>query len=94
MKYITFILKITETLRKYPNAPNLIRIVTKPYKVPGSKLVLEKSLSVMVSVYGIHHDPEIYPNPEKFDPDRFLPENVLKRHPLSYLVFGRFVKYH
>lgn len=42
----------------------------------------------MVPVYGIHHDPEYYPDPEVFDPDRFLPEVVLTRNQYSYLPFG------
>lgn len=42
----------------------------------------------MIPVYAIHHDPEFYPNPEVFDPDRFKAEEIQKRHPQSFLPFG------
>lgn len=44
---------------------------------------------MLVSVYGIHHDPDIYDDPEKFDPDRFLPENFTNRHQMSFIPFGQ-----
>lgn len=45
-------------------------------------------MAVWIPVYGIHHDPEIYPNPEIFDPNRFSPEEVKLRPSGSFLAFG------
>ena len=41
-----------------------------------------------VQIYNIHRNPIQFPNPEKFDPDNFLPERVEKRHPYAYIPFS------
>ncbi|XP_063696130.1 cytochrome P450 6A1-like [Culicoides brevitarsis] len=77
-----------ETLRMYPPVGNLIRYCQNDYKVPDTDLIIPKGIMVNIPVFGIHYNPEIYPNPEKFDPDRFSPEEVQKRHPYAFLPFG------
>uniref|UniRef100_A0A1Y1KCH3 Cytochrome P450 n=1 Tax=Photinus pyralis TaxID=7054 RepID=A0A1Y1KCH3_PHOPY len=79
---------IDETLRKYPPLPHLVRRCVKDYKVPGTNLTIEKGTAVTVSVYGIHYDPDYYPNPEQFDPERFSAENKPTIKPFTYLPFG------
>lgn len=75
-------------MRKYPAVDNLIRTAGKDYPVAGTNYIIEKGSFVFIPVYGIHHDPEIYPEPDKFDPERFNEENVQSRPNYTFLPFG------
>lgn len=66
---------ISETLRKYPSVPLLNREVTKPYKIPGTNIVLKKGIAIKIPMYALHQDEKYFPNPRKFDPSRFFEEN-------------------
>ncbi|XP_043258935.1 probable cytochrome P450 6a20 [Colletes gigas] len=79
---------VSETLRKYPPVPVLNRICTKETKLDGTNVSIPEGTPVVIPVYGLHWDPDIYPDPEKFDPERFSEENIKTRHPYSYLPFG------
>ncbi|KAL5276675.1 hypothetical protein ACFFRR_002098 [Megaselia abdita] len=89
MKAMKYLEQVTmETLRKYPIAPQILRLTQEDYKVPESDLILEKGTSILIPVRAIHNDPEIYPNPEIFDPERFSFGEIGKRHTQSFLGFG------
>ncbi|XP_047996585.1 cytochrome P450 6B5-like [Leguminivora glycinivorella] len=77
-----------ETLRKYPIVSDLRRKANSAYTIPGTDIAIEKNLLIKISVLGIHYDKKIYPNPEKFDPERFSPEVAAARHSCAYLPFG------
>ncbi|KAK4873115.1 hypothetical protein RN001_015144 [Aquatica leii] len=79
---------INETMRKYPVVPMHLRECTKDYIVPNTNVHIKKGSTVFVSAFGIHRDPELYPDPEKFDPERFSEENVKSRHPYAFIPFG------
>lgn len=51
------------------------------YRIP-------KGSTVIVPVNSVHHDPRWWPDPDDFDPSRFLPENAKGRHRFAYLPFG------
>ena len=64
------------------------RVARYDYKVPGTDVTIEKGIMVQIPTFAIHHDPDIYPNPDVWDPDRMAPEEVKKRHPFSFMPFG------
>jgi cytochrome P450 family 6 len=79
---------ISESLRMYPPLPLLDRITTKTYKMPNSDLVLQKGTPIYISMTGMHYDPEYFPDPDKFDPERFTEENKRNRPSCIYFPFG------
>lgn len=85
---IPFVSIFPETMRKHPSVPFLNRICVEDYKIPDSDFCVKKGTGVMISVTGLHRDPDIFPNPEKFDPQRFTKENVAARTPYVYFPFG------
>ncbi|XP_055529184.1 probable cytochrome P450 9f2 [Wyeomyia smithii] len=89
MKYLDMV--ISETLRLWPIATLVERKCVKDYLYDdghGCRFTIEKGKSVFVSAIGLHRDPQYYPEPEKFDPERFSEENRSKINMNTYLPFG------
>ncbi|KAI4461640.1 cytochrome p450 [Holotrichia oblita] len=86
MKYLNMVLD--ETLRKYPPASMISRVCTKDYEIEGTGVTIETGTEVFVSILGLHRDPEYFPDPEKFDPERFSHENKSNIRSFTYLPFG------
>ncbi|KAL1138249.1 hypothetical protein AAG570_009938 [Ranatra chinensis] len=79
---------IAETLRMYPTVPMFSRKSSKPCKIPGIDALLPAGCRVDIPIHAIHYDPQYYPEPDRFDPDRFEgsnPKNVPKG---AYIPFG------
>ena len=77
---------IQESLRIYPPAWIMSRLAHNddhigPYVIPAGDTAL-------VCPYLLHRDPETWPEPERFDPDRFAPGADRDRHSYAYLPFG------
>ncbi|XP_043258022.1 probable cytochrome P450 6a13 [Colletes gigas] len=86
MKYLDACVK--ETLRKYPVVLYLARRSVTNYTFSGTKVTVPKDQLVYLPIYAIQRDPDIYPEPEVYDPDRFLDENAKHRNPMYFLPFG------
>ncbi|XP_011871727.1 PREDICTED: cytochrome P450 4C1-like [Vollenhovia emeryi] len=77
---------IKETLRIFPSVPFVSRELTEEVKL--DKYTIPKGVLVTMPIYLIHRNSEVWPNPTKFDPDRFLPENSKNRNPYAYVPFS------
>ncbi|XP_053660254.1 probable cytochrome P450 6a14 [Anopheles marshallii] len=79
---------VNETLRKYPPLETTLRMTAQDYTIPGTDHVIPRNVGVQVPVFGIHRDPEHYPDPERFDPGRFSADECQKRPAYTFLPFG------
>ncbi|XP_011866849.1 PREDICTED: cytochrome P450 9e2-like [Vollenhovia emeryi] len=91
MSYMDMV--VSETLRKYPPVIFIDRLCAKKYELPpsqpgGKSVIVEPNTKLMFPVYALHHDPAYFPNPDKFDPERFSKENKDNILPYTYLPFG------
>ena len=84
LAYTTRVFK--EALRIYPPLVVLGRRALEPVTVQGE--TLPQRMLVFVNPYGIHMSPRVWPEPQRFDPDRFLPEREVGRHKSAWIPFG------
>jgi cytochrome P450 len=87
LPYVDAVLK--EAMRLYPVVYAVGRVLDKPRVIGGH--TVPSGHAVFLSIYLTHHDPVLWPDPERFDPERFLgtrtgPEN--RATPYTYLPFG------
>ncbi|XP_022106653.1 cytochrome P450 3A24-like [Acanthaster planci] len=78
---------LREVLRLYPTVASLNRVCLEDCVVKGIKI--PKDTLVEIAVYAIHCDPENWPDPYRFDPERFSAENKAKMDPMTWLAFGQ-----
>uniref|UniRef100_A0A4X1TFC5 Uncharacterized protein n=1 Tax=Sus scrofa TaxID=9823 RepID=A0A4X1TFC5_PIG len=83
MPYTTMCIK--EALRLYPPVPSVGRELSKPITFPDGRS-LPAGIILSLSIYGLHHNPQVWPNPEEFDPSRFAPGSA--RHSHAFMPFS------
>lgn len=88
MKYLDMV--ISEALRKWPPAAITDRVCVKDYEYDDGKrkFQIEKDIAFWIPIYAFHYEPKYFPEPEKFDPERFSDDNKSKIIPGTYIPFG------
>jgi cytochrome P450 len=74
---------VKESLRLQPIFPLLGRLLLRPATIGG--LLLPEDVIVSPAIHLVHQRPELYPEPQRFDPDRFV---TFKPRPFEWLPFG------
>jgi cytochrome P450 len=75
-----------EAMRLYPPIWTIARQAVEADTIDG--VPVAKGTIVLISPFVVHRHPELWPEPERFDPDRFLPERSVDRPRLAWLPFG------
>jgi cytochrome P450 len=75
-----------ESLRHYPPIPLIIRQALEDIELRG--YTVPRGSIFAISPYIVHHDPRFFPNPDKFDPDRWTDDFAAQLHKFAYLPFG------
>ncbi|CAG9796528.1 unnamed protein product [Diatraea saccharalis] len=84
LKYLERCIK--ESLRLYPPVPFISRILDSPEKL--SNYTVPAGTYCHIHIYDLHRREDLFEIPNAFNPDRFLPENSVGRHPYSYIPFS------
>jgi len=79
---------INESLRMYPFFHVTERVCTKDWTNETHNLHIKKGMVVMLPIWAANRNPEYNENPDKYDPERWMPENKDKLNPYSSTSFG------
>lgn len=85
LKYMEYAIK--ECLRLYPSVPFIARVLEENV-ITKDGLVIPQGSNIYIHIFDIHRNTKYWPNPDKFDPERFTPENSVNRHPFAYVPFS------
>jgi cytochrome P450 family 9 len=89
MKFLDMV--VSEGLRKWPPAPQTDRTCLKDYELKnhdGKVITIKAGEVCFFPIYSLHRDEALWPNPDKFDPQRFNDENKTSIASGTYFPFG------
>ncbi|XP_054157849.1 cytochrome P450 3A24-like [Oppia nitens] len=79
---------VAETLRLYTPITAVGRMAADEYTIGDTGLTIPKGMLVNFDVETLHHNPDYYPEPDRWNPERFMPYNRDKLVPYTYMPFG------
>ncbi|XP_073949896.1 cytochrome P450 6a2-like [Choristoneura fumiferana] len=79
---------LNEALRKYPPLGFLQRKCARTHTFPEINVTVDPGVKVIIPIEAYHNDPEIFPEPQEFRPERFDPEVITPQQKVAYLPFG------
>uniref|UniRef100_A0A4X2MFQ0 Cytochrome P450 family 4 subfamily F member 8 n=1 Tax=Vombatus ursinus TaxID=29139 RepID=A0A4X2MFQ0_VOMUR len=85
MPFLTMCIK--ESMRLHPPVTIVVRKCTKDIQLPDSRIIPKGSVC-LIHIFGTHHNPAVWPNPEVYDPYRFDAQNTQKMSPLAFMPFS------
>ena len=88
LRYVEMVL--AESLRLFPPAWAMGRYARADFRL--GEYVLPAKTTVLISQFITHRDPRFFPDPLRFDPERFTPEAKARRSKLTYFPFGAGVR--
>ena len=88
LRYVEMVL--AESMRLYPPAWAMGRYARADFRL--GEFFLPARTTVLMSQFIIHRDPRFFPDPLRFDPERFTPEAKSRRTKLTYFPFGAGVR--
>ena len=89
MKFLDNVLN--ESLRLHPPIAFLTRQCVQDSVLPVGNVPVEKGVKIYTAIFELHHDPKYFPEPEKFDPERFEREGEVSD--ATYMPFGKGNRY-
>lgn len=84
LNYLSCVIK--ESLRLFPSVPVIIRKMVEDIEIGGH--VIPAGIDVSMAIFLLHRDPAQFPEPERFDPDRWAPGTESGRHEYAYAPFA------